>query len=149
MQRTGHLVQRADSYPYVTRGDILVTMSQEAYSLFTPQLKDDGILIIEQGLVLVEKLPHGVRVDGVPSKAPGRRIRKAHGTEYRYGRFHRRRDQRTGARFDTASRGRFGAPAFRELNLKVFDKGFEYGTKHLSADLENEEQPTEFSTLEQ
>ena len=42
-------------YPYVTRPDILVTMSQEAYSLFTPQLKEDGILIIEQDLVRVDK----------------------------------------------------------------------------------------------
>ena len=49
-------------YPYVTRPDILVTMSQEAYSLFAPQLKEDGILIIEQDLVRIDKLPAGVRV---------------------------------------------------------------------------------------
>jgi hypothetical protein len=46
----------------VTRRGILVTTSQGAYSLFIPQLKDDSILIIEQGLVRVERLPHGVRV---------------------------------------------------------------------------------------
>jgi 2-oxoglutarate ferredoxin oxidoreductase subunit gamma len=40
-------------------------------------------------------------------------------------------------------------PAFRELNLKAFDKGFEYGTKHLSAEIHTEEQPVEVSTLEQ
>ena len=28
-------------YPYVTRPDILVVMSQEAYTLFSPQLKDE------------------------------------------------------------------------------------------------------------
>src|SRR5450755_2728544 len=32
-------------YPYVTQPDVLVTMSQEAYTLFAPQLKEDGILI--------------------------------------------------------------------------------------------------------
>jgi len=39
--------------------------------------------------------------------------------------------------------------SFRELNLKAFDKGFEYGTKHLSAAVEKDEQPIEVSTLEQ
>jgi hypothetical protein len=37
----------------------------------------------------------------------------------------------------------------RQSNLKASDKGFEYGTKYLSADFENEEQPIELSTLEQ
>ena len=39
--------------------------------------------------------------------------------------------------------------AFRDLNLKAFDKGFEYGTKHLSAEIHAEEQSIEVSTLEQ
>src|ERR1700727_182170 len=43
-------------YPYVTRPDILVVMSQEAYSLFTPQLKENGLLIIEQALGGRERL---------------------------------------------------------------------------------------------
>lgn len=32
--------------------------------------------------------------------------------------------------------------AFRELNLKAFDKGFEYGKQHLSAKLETEREKT-------
>ena len=36
--------------------------------------------------------------------------------------------------------------AFRELNLKAFDKGFEYGMNHLTGKVENEEQPIEVST---
>src|ERR1700685_1372457 len=40
-------------YPYVTRPDILVVMSQEAYTLFSPQLKEGGTLIVEQDLVRV------------------------------------------------------------------------------------------------
>src|SRR5512142_197274 len=38
-------------YPYVTRPDILVVMSQEAYTKFAPELKPGGILIVEQDLV--------------------------------------------------------------------------------------------------
>lgn len=136
-------------YPYVTRPDILVTMSQEAYSLFTPQLKDDGVLIIEQDLVRVEKLPPGVRVYGVPA------TRLAEGLGKRMV-------------LNIVMVGFFAAVtnvlepeairqavadsvpgAFRELNIKAFDKGFEYGTNHLSAEVEKEEQPIEVSTLEQ
>ena len=39
--------------------------------------------------------------------------------------------------------------AFREVNLKAFDKGFEYGTKHLTAGIEKEEPEIEASTLEE
>jgi len=38
--------------------------------------------------------------------------------------------------------------AFRELNLRAFDKGFEYGMKHLSTAIENEEPEIEVSSLE-
>jgi 2-oxoglutarate ferredoxin oxidoreductase subunit gamma len=135
-------------YPYVTRPDILVTMSQEAYSLFTPQLKDDGILIIEQDLVRVEKLPPGVRVYGVPATRLAEELGKR-------------------MVLNIVMVGFFAAvtnvlepgavrqavadsvpEAFRELNLKAFDKGFEYGTKHLTAEVETEEQSIEVSSLE-
>src|SRR6202011_1311541 len=54
-------------YPYVTRPDILVVMSQEAYTLFSPQLKDTGTLIIEEDLVRIGELPAGVRVYSIPA----------------------------------------------------------------------------------
>src|SRR5947209_17967391 len=37
-------------YPYVSQPDILVVMSQEASNRFVSDLKDDGILIVEQDL---------------------------------------------------------------------------------------------------
>ena len=135
-------------YPYVTRPDILVTMSQEAYSLFAPQLKDDGILIIEQELVRIDKLPAGVRVYSLPATRLAEELGKK-------------------MVMNIVMVGFFGAvtnvlnpdalrqavsdsvpEAFRELNLRAFDKGFEYGTKNLSAEVDKEEQPIEVSTLE-
>ena len=47
-------------YPYVTQPDILVVMSQEAYTVFSPQLKPGGILIVEQELVRIAQPPQGV-----------------------------------------------------------------------------------------
>ena len=114
-------------YPYVTRPDILVTMSQEAYSLFAPQLKEDGILIIEEDLVRIDKLPAGVRVYSLPATRLAEELGKR-------------------MVMNIVMVGFFGAvtnllnpdalrdaiadsvpEAFRELNLKAFDKGFEYG----------------------
>jgi 2-oxoglutarate ferredoxin oxidoreductase subunit gamma len=135
-------------YPYVTRPDILVTMSQEAYSLFAPQLKDDGILIIEQDLVRIDKLPAGVRVYSLPATRLAEELGKR-------------------MVMNIVMVGFFGAvtellnpdalrqaiadsvpEAFRELNLKAFDKGFEYGTKHLGCEVEKDDQPIEVSALE-
>jgi 2-oxoglutarate ferredoxin oxidoreductase subunit gamma len=135
-------------YPYVTRPDILVTMSQEAYSLFTPQLKEDGILIIEQDLVRVEKLPPGVRVYGVPATRLAEELGKRMVLNIVMVGFFAavtnvlQPDAIREAVADSVP------AAFRELNLKAFDKGFEYGTKHLSADKEIEEPEIEVSTLE-
>ena len=135
-------------YPYVTQPDILVTMSQEAYALFAPQLKEDGILIIEQDLVRIDKLPAGVRVYSLPATRLAEELGKR-------------------IVMNIVMVGFFGAvtellkpdalrdaiadsvpPAFRELNLKAFDKGFEYGTKHLTGKVENDDQPIEVSALE-
>jgi 2-oxoglutarate ferredoxin oxidoreductase subunit gamma len=136
-------------YPYVTRPDILVTMSQEAYSLFAPQLKDDGILIIEQELVRIDKLPAGVRVYSLPATRLAEELGKK-------------------MVMNIVMVGFFGAvtnvlnpdalrqavadsvpEAFRELNLKAFDKGFDYGMKHLNAEVEKDVEPIEVATLEQ
>lgn len=135
-------------YPYVTQPDILVTMSQEAYSLFTPNLKKDGLLIIEQDLVRVENLPPGVRVYGVPATRLAEELGKRMVLNIvMVGFFAAVTDvlEPEAVRQAVAD----SVPeAFRELNLKAFDKGFEYGTKHLSATVDKEEQPIEVSTLE-
>ena len=136
-------------YPYVTRPDILVTMSQEAYSLFTPQVKEDGILIIERDLVHVEKLPPGVCVYGVPATRLAEELGKRMVLNIVMVGFFAavtnvlQPDALREAVADSVP------GAFRELNLKAFDKGFEYGTKHLSAGIEKEEPEIEVSTLEQ
>jgi 2-oxoglutarate ferredoxin oxidoreductase subunit gamma len=135
-------------YPYVTQPDILVTMSQEAYTLFAPQLKEDGILIIEQDLVRIDKLPAGVRVFSLPATRLAEELGKR-------------------MVMNIVMVGFFGAvtnlpspdalrqaiadsvpPAFRELNLKAFDKGFEYGKSNPGGAIERDYEPIEVSALE-
>lgn len=118
-------------YPYVTRPDILVVMSQEAYVKFAPELKPGGIMLIEQELVRVQGMSQGVKVYGIPAT---------------------RLAEQCGKRMvlNIVMVGFFGAitglisreslrkaveesvpAAFRELNMKAFDTGYDFGIKHL------------------
>jgi 2-oxoglutarate ferredoxin oxidoreductase subunit gamma len=135
-------------YPYVTRPDILVTMSQEAYTLFTPQLKEDGILIIEQDLVRVDKVPAGVRVYGVPATRLAEELGKRMVLNIVMVGFFAAVTNVLEPEAVRQAVGDSVPEAFRELNLKAFDKGFEYGTKHLSSGVEKDDQPIEVSSLE-
>ena len=53
-------------YPYITRPDIFVVMSNEGYTKFGDELKDDGILIYEEDLVTPSDKPNQKQY-GVPS----------------------------------------------------------------------------------
>ena len=123
--------------PYVTQPDILVVMAQEAYTRFSPQLKPGGILITEQELVRIDKMPTGVRFYGVPATRLAEEIGKK-------------------VVLNIVMVGFFGAvtnlldpdalrkavadsvpPAMQALNLKAFDKGFEYGAELIQRLSEN------------
>src|ERR1041385_7378946 len=54
-------------YPYVSKPDILVVMSQEASTRFVPELHDGGILIVEQDLVRISEISTDVQIYSVPA----------------------------------------------------------------------------------
>lgn len=54
-------------YPYVTNPDMLVTMSQEAYVKFLPELKEGGILIIDEDLVTLKKTKKKMTMFSIPA----------------------------------------------------------------------------------
>ena len=124
-------------YPYVTQPDVLVVLSQEAYTRFAPELKRGGILITEQDLVPVDRILPGERVFGVPA------TRLAEGLGRK-------------VVLNVVMVGFFGAvtklldadalrkavadsvpPALQKLNLEAFDKGYEYGTRLINRLAEN------------
>jgi 2-oxoglutarate ferredoxin oxidoreductase subunit gamma len=135
-------------YPYVPRPDILVVMSQEAYALFAPQLKDEGILIIEEDLVRIGDLPAGVRVYSIPATRIAEELGKKMVLNIVMVGFFGaitellERDALRNAVGDSVP------PAYRELNLKAFDRGFEYGAKALNGEIATEEPQIEVATLE-
>jgi 2-oxoglutarate ferredoxin oxidoreductase subunit gamma len=54
-------------YPYVRRPGILVVMSQEAYTKFSPDLARSEMLLYESELVDLGQVPRGIQTAGVPS----------------------------------------------------------------------------------
>jgi 2-oxoglutarate ferredoxin oxidoreductase subunit gamma len=135
-------------YPYVTRPDVLVVMSHEAYSIFAPQVRENGTLIIEQDLVRVDTIPTGVRVFSCPATRLAEELGKK-------------------MVLNIVMVGFFGAvtgllqpdslrnavadsvpEAYRELNRKAFDKGYEYGIKTLNGEIPVEEPEIEVAALE-
>ena len=55
------------AYPYVIHPDILVVMSQEAFTKFVPELKAGGLLIYESELVQPGTINSNIRAYGVPA----------------------------------------------------------------------------------
>ena len=116
-------------YPYVTQPDILVVMSQEAYSVFSPQLKPGGILIVEQELVHIEQPPQNVRFYGVPATRLAEELgRKVVLNIVMVGFFAAVTNMLDPDSLRQAV-GDSVPPAMQKLNLKAFDKGFEYGAE--------------------
>lgn len=54
-------------YPYVSRPEILLVMSQEACNRFLPQATDDATVIIENDLVRPKNLKPGMKLYGIPA----------------------------------------------------------------------------------
>lgn len=114
-------------YPYVAQPDVLVVMSQEAYRRFVPELKDGGTLIVEQDLVRVTDLPRTTRVYSVPATRLAEELGKRMvlnivmvGFFAAVTRLLEPEAVRKAVLDSVPSH-------FRDLNVKAFDKGYEYG----------------------
>ena len=120
-------------YPYVTRPDITVVMSQEAYNRFAPELKPQGLLIIEEDLVRVSDLKGDPKVYSIPATRIAEELGKRMVlNSVMVGFF----TAVTHVLEPDAVRKAVAAsvpPSSRELNLKAFDKGLEYGAVALTA----------------
>ena len=118
-------------YPYVPHPDVLVVMSQEAYTKFVPQLKDGGILIIEEDLVRVADVKGEIKVYSIPATRFAEELGK------------RMVLNSVMVGFFTAVTQLLEPDAVRkaiadsvpshskDVNLKAFDKGYDYGVKEL------------------
>jgi 2-oxoglutarate ferredoxin oxidoreductase subunit gamma len=130
-------------YPYVTQPDVLVVMSQEAYTKFAPELKDRGTLLIERDLVRVSEMPAQTRIYSIPATRIAEELGKRMVLNIVMVGFFAAITQLLEADAVRKAIADSVPSSFRELNLKAFDKGYEYGQAALAAgperpDLEND-----------
>jgi 2-oxoglutarate ferredoxin oxidoreductase subunit gamma len=118
-------------YPYITVPEILVSMSQEAYDKYESDLKDNGFLIIDQDLVK-PKPPRGkIKSYSVPATRFAEQLgNRIIANLVMMGFF------TAITKVTTSEVMKKGIPGlvpdrFLKLNLKAFDKGYEYGLETL------------------
>jgi len=120
-------------YPYVTHPDVLVVMSQEAYAKFAPELKDGGTLLIERDLVRVTDLPAQTRIYSVPATRLAEELGKRMVLNIVMVGFFTAvtrlldPDAVRKAVMDSVP------ASFRDLNLRAFEKGYQYGNAALAS----------------
>jgi len=114
-------------YPYTTHPDIMVLMSQEAYYRFAPELKPQGILIVEEELVRVSNLNHDKQVYSIPATRIAEDLGKRMVLNSVMVGFFTAVTKLLTADAVRKAVADSVPPSFRELNLKAFDKGYEYG----------------------
>ncbi|HUC28746.1 MAG TPA: 2-oxoacid:acceptor oxidoreductase family protein [Candidatus Acidoferrum sp.] len=119
-------------YPYTTQPDIMVIMSQEAYNRFANDLKPGGMLIIEEDLVRVSNLNRDKKVYSIPATRFAEELGKRMVLNAVMVGFFTAVTQLLGADAVRKAVADSMPPNFRELNLKAFEKGYEYGITELS-----------------
>jgi 2-oxoglutarate ferredoxin oxidoreductase subunit gamma len=118
-------------YPYIDVPEILVSMSQEAYEKYEPELQEDGILIIDKDLVKLKPARGKIKTYAVPS------------TRFAESLGNRIIANLVMLGFFTAVTGIVSPEAmkkalpglvpdrFLDLNIRAFDKGYDYGVEVL------------------
>ena len=114
-------------YPYTTNPDIMVIMSQEAYNRFSRELKPQWLLIMEEDLVRVSDLKGDLRVYAIPATRFAEELGKRMVlNSVMIGLFTAVTKLLTADAVRKAVADSVPS-SFRDLNLKAFDKGYEYG----------------------
>ena len=116
-------------YPYITFPEILVSMSQESYEKYEPELKEDGLLIIDKDLVKTKPSRGKIKTYAIPST----RIAEELGNRIianlvMLGFFTVITQIASPEAMKKALPGLVPG-RFLDLNIKAFDKGYEYGKK--------------------
>jgi 2-oxoglutarate ferredoxin oxidoreductase subunit gamma len=119
-------------YPYVTHPDIMVVMSQEAYTRFVPELKEGGTLIVEQDLVRVTDLPRQTKVYSCPATRLAEELGKRMVLNSIMVGFFTAVTHLLEPEAVKKAVADSVPASFRDLNLKAFEKGYEYGVQALA-----------------
>lgn len=118
-------------YPYITKPEILVSMSQEAYEKYEPNLREDGILIIDKDLVKPKSVRGKIKLYAVPSTRFAEELgNRIIANLVMLGFFSAVTKSVSPESMKKALPG-LVPDRYLELNKKAFDKGYQYGEKTL------------------
>lgn len=120
-------------YPYLTNPDILVVMSQEAYTRFTPDVKEGGILLVEEDLVRLENLGQHLKVYGIPATRLAEKLGKKMVLNVVMVGFLCAISHVVSLESCRQAVNDSVPARFRDLNLSAFDEGYAYGLKVLES----------------
>jgi 2-oxoglutarate ferredoxin oxidoreductase subunit gamma len=116
-------------YPYATEPKVMLAMSHDGYMTHKDSMAKDGILVCEKDLVKVEKLGSKMKVFGVPATRIAEELgRKIVLNIVMLGYLAAVTDVVPAEALRKAVESSV-PEGTEELNLKAFDKGFEYAQK--------------------
>ena len=117
-------------YPYVTKPDILMVLSKDAYKKFYPEMKPEGTLLIESDLVQPEGINPQTKLFSIPATRFAEELgRRLIVNIVMLGFFAAKieivhHDAVRKAVMDSVPHGT------EDLNLRAFDKGYQYGKEN-------------------
>ncbi len=136
------------AYPYLTRPDVLIVMSQEAYTRFTPELKEGGVLLVEQDMVRLDGRGSHAQVYSIPATRFAEEIGKKMvlnvvmvGLLCAITKAVSREAARKAVADSVPEK-------FANLNLAAFDRGYVHGEELLAKGAERDEAPVAVGALE-
>ena len=118
-------------YPYVARTDFLVAMSQEGYSKFEPEVKEEGVVIIDTDLVKpdTKKKIYSIPCTRLAEEIGKRIVANVVMLGYVTAVTHVVSMEAMKKTIPESVPERFV-----DLNITAFDKGYEFGLKHMKGE---------------
>lgn len=118
-------------YPYVTKPEVLVAMSQEGYEKYEPELREGGILIIDSDLVRLKPSKRKIKIYSIPSTRFAEEIgNRIYANLVMLGFFSAISKIVTPEAIKKALPGLVPS-RYLDINIKAFDRGFNYGLEIL------------------
>jgi 2-oxoglutarate ferredoxin oxidoreductase subunit gamma len=121
-------------YPYITKPEVLVCISQDAYDQYEPELRDDGILLIDTDLVKHRPARSKIKLYGIPSTRLAEELGNRIFTNLvMLGFFTAISKVVTPEAMKKALPG-LVPKRFLDINIRAFDRGFEFGLDLMKKD---------------
>lgn len=118
-------------YPYITKPEVLVCMSQEAYEKYEPNLRENGTLIIDKDLVKPNSQKRKRKIYSVPATRFAEELGNRIIANLVMMGFFTAITQFVSPESMKKALPGLVPDRYLDLNYKAFDKGYEYGLKVL------------------